>query len=170
MTMTIRPGDQITLTGPSGAGKSSLLALLLRFAEPTSGRIEAGGVDLALRPARRSGAARSPGSRSTRTCSTRRWPRTSRWATRPPAARPSRRPRGPPEPAGSSRTCPRATTPKSESAGCGCPPASASRSRWPARSCATRRCCCWTSPPPTWTRSARPGSTARWPRWRPAAP
>jgi ABC-type multidrug transport system fused ATPase/permease subunit len=44
--MTIRPGDQITLTGPSGAGKSSLLALLLRFAEPTSGRIEAGGVDL----------------------------------------------------------------------------------------------------------------------------
>jgi ABC-type transport system involved in cytochrome bd biosynthesis fused ATPase/permease subunit len=40
--MTIRPGDQITLTGPSGAGKSSLLALLLRFAEPTSGRIEAG--------------------------------------------------------------------------------------------------------------------------------
>ena len=47
VNMTIRPGDQITLTGPSGAGKSSLLALLLRFAEPTSGRIEAGGVDLA---------------------------------------------------------------------------------------------------------------------------
>ena len=49
--MTIRPGDQITLTGPSGAGKSSLLALLLRFAEPTSGRIEAGGTDLAPRAA-----------------------------------------------------------------------------------------------------------------------
>jgi ATP-binding cassette, subfamily C, bacterial CydD len=47
VNMTIRPGDEITLTGPSGAGKSSLLALLLRFAEPTSGRIEAGGVDLA---------------------------------------------------------------------------------------------------------------------------
>jgi len=51
VNMTIRPGDQITLTGPSGAGKSSLLALLLRFAEPTSGRIEAGGVDLARVPA-----------------------------------------------------------------------------------------------------------------------
>jgi ATP-binding cassette subfamily C protein CydD len=46
VSMTIRPGDHITLTGPSGAGKSSLLALLLRFAEPTSGRIEVGGTDL----------------------------------------------------------------------------------------------------------------------------
>jgi ATP-binding cassette subfamily C protein CydD len=44
--LTIRPGDRITLAGPSGAGKSSLLALLLRFAEPTGGRIEVGGVDL----------------------------------------------------------------------------------------------------------------------------
>jgi ATP-binding cassette, subfamily C, bacterial CydD len=50
VTMTIRPGEAITLTGPSGAGKSSLLALLLRFAEPTSGRIEVGGVDLARVP------------------------------------------------------------------------------------------------------------------------
>jgi len=51
VNMTIRPGDQITLTGPSGAGKSSLLALLLRFAEPASGRIEVGGVDLSSIPA-----------------------------------------------------------------------------------------------------------------------
>ena len=50
VSMTIRPGDQITLTGPSGAGKSSLLALLLRFAEPTSGRIEVGDRDLARVP------------------------------------------------------------------------------------------------------------------------
>jgi ATP-binding cassette subfamily C protein CydD len=46
VNMTIRPWDQITLTGPSGAGKSSLLALLLRFAEPTGGGIEVGGTDL----------------------------------------------------------------------------------------------------------------------------
>jgi ATP-binding cassette, subfamily C, bacterial CydD len=50
VSLTIRPGDQITLAGPSGAGKSSLLALLLRFAEPASGRIEVGGVDLARVP------------------------------------------------------------------------------------------------------------------------
>jgi ATP-binding cassette subfamily C protein CydD len=50
VTMTIRPGDQVTLTGPSGAGKSSLLALLLRFAEPASGRIEVGDTDLARVP------------------------------------------------------------------------------------------------------------------------
>ncbi len=46
VNLVIRPGDRIMLAGPSGAGKSSLLALLLRFAEPTGGRIEAGGVDL----------------------------------------------------------------------------------------------------------------------------
>jgi ATP-binding cassette subfamily C protein CydD len=50
VNLTIRPGDQITLTGPSGAGKSSLLALLLRFAAPTTGRIEVGGLDLASVP------------------------------------------------------------------------------------------------------------------------
>jgi ATP-binding cassette subfamily C protein CydD len=50
VTMTIRPGDQVTLTGPSGAGKSSLLALLLRFAQPASGRIEVGDTDLAAVP------------------------------------------------------------------------------------------------------------------------
>jgi ATP-binding cassette subfamily C protein CydD len=50
VNLTIRPGDQITLAGPSGAGKSSLLALLLRFAEPTGGRIEVGGVDLTSVP------------------------------------------------------------------------------------------------------------------------
>jgi len=51
VSVTIRPGDHITLTGPSGAGKSSLLALLLRFAEPTGGRIEVGGIDYRSIPA-----------------------------------------------------------------------------------------------------------------------
>jgi ATP-binding cassette subfamily C protein CydD len=50
VNLAIRPGDRITLAGPSGAGKSSLLALLLRFAEPTGGRIEVGGVDLTSIP------------------------------------------------------------------------------------------------------------------------
>ena len=50
ISLTISPGERILLTGPSGAGKSSLLALLLRFCEPTAGRIDVGGADLAAIP------------------------------------------------------------------------------------------------------------------------
>ena len=46
VSLTIAPGERIAVTGASGAGKSSLLALLLRFVEPTEGRIEAGGIPL----------------------------------------------------------------------------------------------------------------------------
>jgi ATP-binding cassette subfamily C protein CydD len=45
--MSISPGEHVVLTGPSGAGKSSLLALLLKFIEPTAGRIAVGGTYLA---------------------------------------------------------------------------------------------------------------------------
>jgi ABC-type bacteriocin/lantibiotic exporter with double-glycine peptidase domain len=47
VSLEIRPGDRITVTGSSGAGKSSLLGLLLRFAEPASGSIEADAIELA---------------------------------------------------------------------------------------------------------------------------
>jgi ATP-binding cassette, subfamily C, bacterial CydD len=50
VSVSITPGERIVVTGPSGAGKSSLLALLLRFTEPTSGRIQAGGRDLSSIP------------------------------------------------------------------------------------------------------------------------
>jgi ABC-type multidrug transport system fused ATPase/permease subunit len=39
VSFTINPGQEIALVGPSGAGKSTLVSLLLRFYEPTNGRI-----------------------------------------------------------------------------------------------------------------------------------
>ena len=44
--LRIRPGEHVALVGPSGAGKTSLANLLLRFYEPTRGRVTVGGVDL----------------------------------------------------------------------------------------------------------------------------
>ncbi|WP_431951484.1 thiol reductant ABC exporter subunit CydD, partial [Actinacidiphila sp. bgisy167] len=47
VSLRISPGETIALTGPSGIGKSTLLSVLLGFTEPTSGRVLAGGADLA---------------------------------------------------------------------------------------------------------------------------
>jgi thiol reductant ABC exporter CydD subunit len=45
--LELRPGEAVALIGPTGGGKTTLLTLLLRFAEPTSGRIVVGEDDLA---------------------------------------------------------------------------------------------------------------------------
>lgn len=50
ISMTVHPGEHLTITGPADAGKSSLLALLLRFARPTAGVIEYDGHDISLIP------------------------------------------------------------------------------------------------------------------------
>ena len=50
VSLTVHRGEHVVVSGPSGAGKSSLLALLLRFCEPTSGSIEIGGTSLATIP------------------------------------------------------------------------------------------------------------------------
>lgn len=39
LNFDIAAGEHVALVGPSGAGKSTVLALLLRFIEPTSGRV-----------------------------------------------------------------------------------------------------------------------------------
>jgi ATP-binding cassette, subfamily B, bacterial len=46
MSFTIAPGEKVALVGPSGGGKSSLVSLLLRFYDPTAGRILVDGHDL----------------------------------------------------------------------------------------------------------------------------
>jgi ATP-binding cassette subfamily C protein CydD len=45
LDLTLHPGATTLVTGRSGAGKTSLLALLLRFAEPTAGRVLVTGAD-----------------------------------------------------------------------------------------------------------------------------
>ncbi|HHJ50469.1 MAG TPA: ATP-binding cassette domain-containing protein [Phaeodactylibacter sp.] len=39
ITLEVKPGQKIALVGPSGAGKSTIVQLLLRFYDPTAGRI-----------------------------------------------------------------------------------------------------------------------------------
>jgi ATP-binding cassette subfamily B protein len=46
INFTLRPGTTTAIVGPSGAGKSTLARLLLRFFDPSVGRITLGGVDL----------------------------------------------------------------------------------------------------------------------------
>ena len=47
LDLTVPPGRIIALTGPSGCGKSTVLATLLGFVVPESGRLLAGEVDIA---------------------------------------------------------------------------------------------------------------------------
>ncbi|HEY4664353.1 MAG TPA: ABC transporter ATP-binding protein [Comamonas sp.] len=46
VSFTLEPGTITAVVGPSGAGKSTLARLLLRFFDPSEGRITLGGVDL----------------------------------------------------------------------------------------------------------------------------
>jgi ATP-binding cassette subfamily B protein len=44
LSFTVKPGETVAIVGPSGAGKSTVFRLLLRFYDPTGGRIYVDGV------------------------------------------------------------------------------------------------------------------------------
>ena len=50
ISLAVRPGEFFGLLGPNGAGKTTTIGMLTGWIEPSGGRIEIGGMDLASRP------------------------------------------------------------------------------------------------------------------------
>lgn len=46
LSFTLAPGEHVALVGRSGAGKSTVVGLLMRFADPSTGHVSVGGHDL----------------------------------------------------------------------------------------------------------------------------
>jgi len=50
INLTVEPGEFVAFVGPSGAGKSSMISLLERFYDPTTGRVLVNGKDIRNMP------------------------------------------------------------------------------------------------------------------------
>jgi ATP-binding cassette subfamily B protein len=50
LSLSVEPGHTVAIVGPTGAGKTTLVNLLMRFYDVTSGRITLDGVDIATMP------------------------------------------------------------------------------------------------------------------------
>ncbi|MFI7599248.1 ABC transporter ATP-binding protein [Actinoplanes sp. NPDC049681] len=50
LSFTVEPGQTVAIVGPTGAGKTTLVNLLMRFYDVSSGRITLDGVDIATMP------------------------------------------------------------------------------------------------------------------------
>ncbi len=46
-SLAVKAGERVALVGPSGAGKTTVMALLLRFYDPSAGRVLVDGIDIA---------------------------------------------------------------------------------------------------------------------------
>jgi ATP-binding cassette subfamily B protein len=47
VSFNVKPGETIALVGPSGSGKSTIFNLLLRFYDPSAGRVDVDGINVA---------------------------------------------------------------------------------------------------------------------------